>query len=239
MPPSNTQSVPGNRLLAALTPDDRAMMLPYLQTVPLELRQDLEKPNQPIRHAYFPEHGMASVVASGDGDTRVEVGIIGCEGMSGLSVVTGNDRSPNATFIQMPGQAQRIASADLRRIIQESRTLHAVLLKYVQAFMLQATHTAMANGRASLEQRLARWLVMAHDRSVSDELPLTHEFLSLMLSVRRAGVTVALNALVTRGLIRTARGITTVSDRAGLEEVAGGFYGVPEKELRRLMAEKR
>jgi CRP-like cAMP-binding protein len=170
------------------------------------LRQELERPNQPIEYAYFPEEGMASVVAVGDDDTSVEIGIIGCEGMTGVTIVTGNDRSPNATFIQLPGKAQRIAASDLRRAIRESPSLHFVLLKYVQAFMMQTAHTAMANGTAPIETRLARWLLMAHDRSVSDDLLLTHEFLSLMLSVRRAGVTVAVNGLANRGLISTGRG---------------------------------
>jgi CRP-like cAMP-binding protein len=236
--PSNPRPLQRNRLLAALSPDDQARLQPQLKSVALELRQELEKPNQPIRYAYFPEEGMASVVAVVDDDTRVEVGIIGCEGMSGVTIVTGNDRSPNATFIQMPGKAQRIAASDLRRAIRESRSLHAVLLKYVQAFMLQTAHTATANGMAPIGTRLARWLLMAHDRAVSDDIPLTHEFLSLMLSVRRAGVTVAVNALARQGLISTARGHITIIDRKAIEAIAGKYYGMPEKELRRLMRER-
>jgi CRP-like cAMP-binding protein len=232
---SDTRPPQRNRLLAALSSEDEARLQPKLKTVALDLRQELERPNQPIEYAYFPEEGMASVVAVGDDDTSVE---IGCEGMTGVTIVTGNDRSPNATFIQMPGKAQRIAASDLRRAIRESRSLHAVLLKYVQAFMLQTAHTATAHGMAPIGTRLARWLLMAHDRAVSDDIPLTHEFLSLMLSVRRAGVTVAVNALARQGLISTARGHITIIDRKAIQAIAGKYYGMPEKELRRLMRER-
>jgi CRP-like cAMP-binding protein len=119
--------------------------------------------------------------------------------------------------------------------MKDSDTLQAALLKFVQAFMIQTAHTATANGRASLAERLARWILMAHDRLESDELPLTHDFLSLMLGVRRAGVTTALHDLVSKGLIKSQRGIITVLDREGIEEIAAGYYGVPEAEWARLM----
>jgi CRP-like cAMP-binding protein len=122
-----------------------------------------------------------------------------------------------------------------RQAMQASASLHGVLLKYVQAFMVQTAHTAIANARTKLDQRLARWLLMAHDRLDGDRLTLTHEFLSLMLGVRRAGVTEALQALVTEKLIRSARSEILVLDRKGLERRAGESYGVPEAELRRLL----
>ena len=111
------------------------------------------------------------------------------------------------------------------------------MLKWANGFMIQTAHTALANGRAKLEQRLARWLLMAHDRLDSDAVPLTHEFLAVMLGVRRAGVTVALHSFERRGLIATRRGQLTLVNRAGIEQVAGSFYGIPEAELKRLMAE--
>jgi CRP-like cAMP-binding protein len=113
--------------------------------------------------------------------------------------------------------------------------MRVLFLKFVQTFMVQTAHTAIANGRANVEERLARWVLMARDRLDSDEIPPTHEFLSLMLGVRRAGVTVALSALEKRGWLRANHGRLVVLNRRGLEKVAGAYYGVPEAELRRLM----
>ena len=119
--------------------------------------------------------------------------------------------------------------------MKESATLQGVLLHYAQAFMLQSSYTSLANGRGTLEKRLARWLLMAHDRIEGDELPLIHDFLSLMLGVRRAGVTTAIRELEHKALIEGRRGLIVVLDRDGLEELADGFYGQPEAEYKRLM----
>jgi CRP-like cAMP-binding protein len=110
------------------------------------------------------------------------------------------------------------------------------MLKSAQAFMIQTAHTALANGRAKLEERLARWLLMAQDRMVGNAVPLTHEFLAVMLGVRRAGVTVAIHSFEQRGFLTTRRGELTVVNRAGIEQVAGSFYGTPESELERLLS---
>ena len=128
---------------------------------------------------------------------------------------------------------QAIGSGAWRR--RESPSLRASLLKFVHAFMIQTTHTAVANACAKLDQRLARWILMADDRVDGSSLPLTHEFLSLMLGVRRAGVTEALHALERKGLISSSRGALLGRNRKGIERSAGGTYGVPEKELRRLI----
>ena len=119
--------------------------------------------------------------------------------------------------------------------MDESRSLHDLFLKYVQAFMAQTAHTAMANACAKLPERLARWLLMAHDRIPGDRLALTHEFLALMLAVRRAGVTEAVHDLESRDLIEASRGEIMVCIRKGLEKIAGPFYGAPEAEYRRLL----
>jgi CRP-like cAMP-binding protein len=116
-----------------------------------------------------------------------------------------------------------------------SQTLHSLLLKYVQVFMVQTAHTAIANARVNIDKRLARWILMAHDRTRDETLPLTHEFLSLMLGVRRAGVTEALQSLKRRKLIDTARNQIVVRNRKGIEQLAQGSYGVPEREYRRLL----
>jgi len=170
----------------------------------------------------------------GKSNQDVEVGIIGCEGMTGLPVIFGNHRSPHTCYIQAAGDGQRIATPALRNAMTQSATLQALLLKYAQAFMIQTTYTAIANARGTLEERLARWLLMSHDRIDGDQLPLTHEFLSLMLAVRRPGVTDALHALEGRGLIHANRAAIDVLDRKGLINCANGLYGTPETEYQRL-----
>ena len=203
----------------------------------LERRHAFETPNKDIEHIYFLETAIASVVAVNGKDERIEVALIGCEGMSGVTVVMGNHRSPHSTYVQIPGDALRIGVDDFRKILAASETLHTFLLKFAQVFMIQAAQTAVANGRARLDQRMARWILMAHDRTVNNEVPLTHEFLSLMLGVRRASVTVALSLLEKRGLVDVRRGMVTVLNRSAIEKIAGSFYGVPEAEYKRLIGD--
>jgi CRP-like cAMP-binding protein len=137
--------------------------------------------------------------------------------------------------MQATGNGEQIAVGALRNALRASETLHRLLLKYVQSFMVQTAHTAIANARAKLPERLARWILMAQDRIGEPRLTLTHEFLGVMLGVRRAGVTEALHELTRRRLIKAARGEVTVMDRAGIERIAGEFYGLPEQEYRRLI----
>jgi CRP-like cAMP-binding protein len=136
--------------------------------------------------------------------------------------------------MQAAGSALRIGVPDLREAMDASTSMRVQFLKYAQAFMIQTAHTAIANGRANVTQRLARWILMSHDRLAGNRLPLTHEFLSLMLGVRRAGVTEAVHTLVGKKLVSAQRGSITVLDRKGLEKIAGGYYGLPEAELKRL-----
>jgi CRP-like cAMP-binding protein len=232
--PSKTSRL--NGILSCLSPADLALLEPHLSAVDLPLRKVLERRGKAIDYVYFPEHGFASVVANGDGHRSIEVGLIGREGMTGLTVVMGLDRSPHETFIQCAGNGRRISSSQLRKAIKESATLHQAFLTYAHAFMVQTGYTAMANGRSKIEERLARWLLMAHDRVDGDKLSLTHEFLSLMLGVRRPGVTVALNLLEQTGLIARNRGTITILDRDGLRESSNGAYGAQEAELKRSSA---
>ncbi|MGB7099836.1 MAG: Crp/Fnr family transcriptional regulator [Xanthobacteraceae bacterium] len=224
-----------NRLLSVLSDDDFALLQPHLQREALPLLQDLERPNRRIERVYFIEAGIASIVAVQADGTRVEVGLIGREGMSGIAVVLGGDQSPHSTYIQVAGEGQRIAANELRTAMNASHALHSLLLKFAQVFMVQTAHTAVANARAHIDQRLARWILMAHDRTGDEAIPLTHEFLSLMLGVRRAGVTEALQSLKRQKLIHTGRNQIVVRNRKGIERKAGSSYGAPEKEYRRLI----
>jgi CRP-like cAMP-binding protein len=224
-----------NRLLRVLSPTDFDLLRPHLHFGALRLRQVLEEPNAPIQHVYFPESGLISIVAHTKRDRRIDVGLIGLEGMTGLSLVMGSDRSPNETFIQIAGSGFQVSAEMMRHALETSPTLRTCLLHYVQVFLIQTSQTALANGRANLEQRLARWLLMVHDRFDGNAIPITHEFLALMLGVRRPGVTMALHLLEGARLVRSTRALVTVLDREGLIEAAGGSYGVPEAEYERLI----
>lgn len=222
-----------NRLLATLSNADQALLAPFLEAVELDSRQILEAPHGPISHVYFVESGLVSVVGTTTPDHRIEVGMVGNEGMTGLGVVLGDDRSANETLVQSPGSALRISAGALRKAMGQSPELSGILMRYVHVFMIQGSQTALANGRGRLEERLARWLLMWHDRIAHSELVITHEFLALLLGVRRPGVTVTLHSLEGKGLIRCTRNLVHILDRPGLRRAANGFYGVPEAEYER------
>lgn len=224
-----------NRLLASLPSRDRALLRDDVEQVKLETWQVLETPTQPISHVYFPVSGLVSVVGTSGDEQRIEVGMVGYEGMSGLALVLGHDRSSNETVVQADGEAIRLPRASLRRAMRASPTLSSTFLRYVHTFMMQASQTALANGRARLTQRLARWLLMWHDRLRTPHLTVTHRFLALLLGVRRQGVTLALHELEGQGLIRGTRNLVTILDRDGLQALAGDFYGVAEAEYEAMM----
>ena len=214
-----------NKLLSRLSRADLRLLEAHFDAVDLPVRTQLEARNKRVRHVYFLENGLASVVANGE--RAIEVGMIGREGMTGLSVVMDGDskhRAVHETFMQIAGSGARMPAGNLREAIAASVSLHQVLLRFAHAFMIQTTQTALANGRSKIEERLARWLLMAADRTDGDEVPLTHDFLATMLGVRRAGVTVALQALERTGPIAHRRGVITILDREALEKSSNGAY---------------
>jgi CRP-like cAMP-binding protein len=233
---ASQQSSIRNQLLAGLQAEDFAALQPHLEPVKLELRQMLIEPNQPIEHVYFQEVGYTSVCANSHG-SKIELGIIGHEGMVGVPVVLGARTTPFEFFIQHAGHGLRLPTHYLEEVIDERPSLHRRLLRYAQALNVQTSGTAFANAEHTVETRLARWLLMCHDRLDGDDIQITHEFLSMMLGVRRAGVTTATHILEGNGLIRAKRGIITILDRERLEELADNAYGLPETEYARLMAE--
>jgi hypothetical protein len=218
-----------------MPPDMRAMIDPYLSPVDMGLRYVLERHGTPLAHIYFPQDGLASTVVALGRDQQAEVGIFGHDGMSGIPVVMGADRAPQDCFMQVAGYGQRISSARLREAMDDLPALRLFFLRYVQAMMMQTAQTAVANVRSLLHERLCRWLLMSHDRLGRDDMALTHEFLALMLGVRRASVTSAVHVLEGRGLIRASRGIICVLDRKGLEAGAKATYGQAEAEYARLI----
>jgi CRP-like cAMP-binding protein len=212
-----------NKLLSRLSRADARLLEPHLEAVDLPVRKQLQARNKRVDQVYFLDGGVASVVANGK--QAIEVGMIGREGMVGIPVVLGNgDRFPNEIYMQIAGSGQRLSANALRDAIGASATLQGVLLHFVHSFMTQTTQTALANGRSKIEERLARWLLMAHDRIDGDEVPLTQEFLAIMLGVRRSGVTAAMLELERKGLIAHRRARVTIVDRAGLVEGCNGSY---------------
>jgi CRP-like cAMP-binding protein len=216
-----------NRVLARLARADLALLKPHLAPVDLPVSTSLETANARIDAVYFILRGFASVVADGRGKRSIEVGIIGREGMTGLSVVPGHDRSTHETYMQAAGTAQRISVAHLRKAMDQSVRLHRSLLRCAHAFLIQTTQTALANGRSKLEERLARWLLMAQDRMGGTEVPLTLRFLAVMLGVHRPFVTRTVQALERKGLIRAGRQVITIVDRNGLVKMSNGAYLPP------------
>ena len=225
-----------NRLLAALTPDAFWLLQPHLEPVPLEMRQWVIKAGEPIQHVTFPEHEIVSILAD-TSQGRIEVGLLGPDGMAGVPVVLGIERSPHGYMVQAAGEALRIPAQDLQAALRQSPSLHAGLLRYAHALMVQTAETAYANAGFTIEARLARWILMTDDRLAREDLPLTRDFLSMMLGVRRPGVTIAVQNLEGNRLIRAKRGGITVLDRTGLEEVAGDAYGVSEAEYASVMGQ--
>src|SRR3954453_13241071 len=204
-----------NRLLFALNRDDFDLLQPDLEPVALDLRQWLIEAGEPIQQVTFPERGIVSVLAD-TSQGRIEVGLLGPEGMAGLPVVLGIERSPHGYMVQAAGEALRIPAPDLRAALRHSPSLQAGLLRYAHALIVQTAETAYANAGFTIEARLARWILMTDDRLAREELPLTHDFLSMMLGVRRPGVTIAVQNLESIRLIRAKRGSITVLDRTGL-----------------------
>ena len=223
-----------NRLMRALLPSDQSVLLPALSMVALQRGHVLEAAGSTIEQAYFPETGLAAIVAQSPG-REIGVGVVGNDGMTGCAIVMEAGIAANQTVVQSAGNAVSILAADLRKALKVSATLRTLLLRYAHVFAIQASQTALTNGHASIEERTARWVLMSHDRFSASDMTVTHEFISLMVGVRRQGITEALHALEGRHLIRSTRENLHVVDRAGLIALASGSYGICEAEYERLI----
>ncbi len=229
------QAAVRNRLLAGLTPADFALLAPHLERLDLDRDFVLVIPNRPIDSVYFIESGMVSVVAEKTDGRSIEVGVYGREGMGATTVLLGSDRTPHHHYMQIGGDGFTLATVDFLRMVEQSATLRNLMLRFVHVFMTQTAQSALVNGSSVIEERLARWVLMCHDRLDALEFPITHDFLSMMLGVRRSSVTDAIHLLEGDGLIKATRGNIKILDRARLERAAAASYGVPEAEYRRLI----
>lgn len=231
-------SASANGLLRRLPPEDFDRLAPDLRRVEVELLQVLIAPGETVETLYFPESGYGSVVANGGegGTGGVEIGLIGREGLIGAApVLLDADRTPHQTLVQQAGTMLSLPASALTEAVGRSETLRRFLLRYVHVHGLQVASTAYSNATYTIDVRLARWLLMCHDRLDGDELLLTHEFLSMMLGVQRSSTTLAIQTLEGHRLIRARRGRITILDRAALVAVADDSYGLPEREFARLI----
>jgi CRP-like cAMP-binding protein len=214
-----------NSVLQALSPKENRRLLANSQQVSLAYGDILSEPGDHIRHVYFPNSGIISLLTPLDGHESVEVGLVGREGMAGMGLFLGSSISPVQMLVQGSGTATRIKATSFRNEIKRNPALQRELSHYLYAFMAQVAQTAACNRHHQLEQRLARWLLMTHDRVRSNEFHLTQEFLAHMLGVRRVGVTKAAGLLQEKKLISYRRGNITILDRKGLERASCRCYG--------------
>jgi CRP-like cAMP-binding protein len=229
--------VPRNRLLAALPRDALEHILPLLTHVPLPDGMIIYEPGARITHVYFVLTGIISMVCQMREGT-VEVGTVGCEGMTGLPIVLEADTMPSRAFVQVPGDALRMSADALLRAMRESPKLRRLIYRYVQALFDQTAQHAACNRLHGLEERCARWLLMTHDRVVGDVLLLKQQFLAEMLGVHRPAVTLAAGALQKAGIIRYSRGKVTVLDRAALESASCECYAIVTRRIDELIAKE-
>lgn len=224
-----------NCLLASLPEREITQLESALQPVAFKRNQTLHNPGEPVETVYFLEEGICSIVATMEDGNTVEVGIIGRDSFVGLPAVLGTGHSVNRTFIQLPGSGFSIkAKALLEQCSDGSSELRLRLQRGIQGLLTQTAQTAACNRVHELEERLSRWLLMCHDRVQADLLPITHEFLAMMLGTRRSTVTVAAGMLHKAGMIEYAHGHVKIMNRMGLEEVACECYPIVRDEYVRL-----
>lgn len=225
-----------NHLLDSLDDADLQSVMACADQVTLGHRATLYEYEEPISHVYFPIAGLVSIVATSREGATVEVGPVGCDGMVGLPVYLGGDSDPLEAFVQVaPVESVRISSRDFKRLVEEVPALERTVRRYVQWSYYSMAQWVLCARLHPLEERMARWLLMCHDRLGADQFPLTHEYLAEMLGVRRAGVTVAAGTLRQAGLIEYRRGVVTIRDRQALESAACECNRVTAAEYHRLL----
>jgi len=224
-----------NLLLNALDEPSLKAVAPSLEYIKLDARQTLVEAGSTSDWIYFIEDGLISLLSEYEPGRLIEVGMVGREGIYDVGFALHDEQAAFDGNVQVEGSAYRVSRAVLRQAMDDTPALNVLMLRFVRAFELQIASTVSANGRAKLEERLARWLLMVHDRVDSNLLHITHELLAQMLCCRRPGVTVAMHLLEGKGLIASARGQVEIRSREGLIEEANGSYGAAEQHYARLV----
>ncbi len=225
-----------NRLLAALPDAEYQHLIPHLEHVPLSLKQVLYDVGEPIEYVYFPHQSIVSALSTMADGSMVEVGLVGNDGIVGIPAALGDNIATTTTTVQIPNSAMRMKASVLKSEFGRGGVLQSLLLRYIQALYALVSQNAACNRLHHLDGRLARWLLLVYDRVESNELPLTQEFISQMLGVRRAGVTVAANTLQQAGLIRYTRGRITILNREELQAASCECYEFINGEYARLLS---
>jgi CRP-like cAMP-binding protein len=219
-----------NNLLIRMNSEDLSRIAPHLQFLDLPRSLALAEPGKAGDFTYFPESGIGSVVVPSTTEPEAEIGLFGREGLTPAAGVSGVLSSPYHVFMQVPGAGHRIENVRLQAAMAESVTMRNLLTRYLHSASVQVAYTAFSNATQHIEARLARWLLMCHDRSEGDDIELTHEFIGIMLAVRRQSVTTTIHILEGKRLITASRASITIRDRAGLKMLAGDAYGIPERD---------
>jgi CRP-like cAMP-binding protein len=225
-----------NRLLSGLPVEDLSQLVRHLEPVTLPKKRVLYEVGAPLERLYFLEEGLASVLTMMEDGASSEVGMVGPEGLVGVSALLGGKVSAQHVVMQLPGRGHHIAAQHCKSVFDQRPHVRTVLLRFIEDLLNLSAQTAGCNRLHSVEQRSARWLLMASDRIGSNVLPLTQEFLAAMLGVRRSGVSEAMSELQRSGLIRYRRGEITIIDRAGLEKTACECYGHDKQRVKRLLS---
>jgi len=233
MPPRLPRPV-GNWLLDALPDEDFGRLLEDLQQVSFSLGEVIYESGGQMEHAYFPTTFHASLLYTMINGATAEMGLVGNEGVLGVALFMGGDTTPNRAVVQGSGHALKLPATTMREEFSRGGEFQHLLLRYTQGLLTQISQTAVCNRLHSVEQRLCRWLLMTHDRTRSDDLQMTQEFISNMLGVRREGVTHAAKILQSQGLISYARAHIHILDRPNLENHACECYRVVINEHKRL-----
>ena len=233
------QSAVKNRLLRIMSAEDFASLAPHLQPCHREKGGTLFEAGDRTDTVWFFESGIGSIITTSPEGLKAENGLFGRDGFAPVGVIMGNDRSPHLGIAQVAGDCFNMPAAALIEAADTSVSLRTLLLRFAQALATQTSYTALSNAVHPIDERLARWILMCDDRSDGGELALTHEFLSIMLAVRRPSVTTALHVLEGNGFIRAERGCIIVRNRAAMVEFAGDSYGAPEAEYERLIGPLR
>jgi CRP-like cAMP-binding protein len=226
-----------NRLLSLLSDDDYELLRPHLSPIAFDYKMSLYEASRPIEQVYFPVDGVASLVITTADGASAEVGTIGSEGIVGLPICLGDVDAPSSVYVQVPGAALMMEAGLFRTELARSPTLKSVMLRYAHAFFNQVAQSAACAHLHKVDQRCCRWLLMTRDRMPTGEFLLTHEFLGMMLGVRRTTVTDVMGSLQKAGLIQYRRGHVTILDQDALRHRACECYDISKLEFDRLLGD--